>query len=108
MVPRFTFPYLCAKGEPESAIVQRPRILLADDDVSIRTAITRLLSELCDVVGHADDTATLLDSVPRLRPDVVVLDFSLPGGLTSMEVCRRLTTSSPAVAVVALTAYDDP
>ena len=92
-----------AAGSP-----QRPRVLLADDDVRVRIAVERLLSLSCDVVGSAPDSATLFDAVVELRPDVVLLDFSLPGGLTGIEVCRRLKTTAPEVRVVAFTAHDDP
>jgi len=86
----------------------RPRVLIADDDADIRAAITRLLSPQCDVVGCVADVASMLDAVVRLQPDVMLLDFSLPGGLTAFDVCRRLKITTPAVKVVALTAHDDP
>ena len=88
--------------------LQRPRVLLADDDARLRVAISRLLSLSCDVVGWAADSSTLFDVVLQLRPDVVVLDFSLPGGLNGIEVCRRLKTVAPEVGIVAFTASDGP
>lgn len=86
---------------------QRPRVLVADDDAGIRTAISRLLSVSCDVVGCAVDSATLLEATVRLRPDVVLLDFSLPGGLNGLEVCRRIKAIAPEVNVVAFTGTND-
>jgi CheY-like chemotaxis protein len=86
---------------------QRPRVLVADDDAGIRTAISRLLSASCDVVGCALDSATLLEATVRLRPDVVLLDFSLPGGLNGLEVCRRIKAMAPEVNVVAFTGTND-
>jgi CheY-like chemotaxis protein len=85
----------------------RPRVLLADDDAGICKAITRLLSPTCDVVGPAADSETLLEMVARERPDVVLLDFSLPGGASALEVCRRIKATTPEVQVVAFTANDD-
>ena len=88
-------------------MTRRPRILLADDDTGICKAITRLLASSCDVVGTVVDSGALLDEVARSRPDVVLLDFSLPGDLNVLEVCRRLKAATPQVHVVAFTANDD-
>ena len=85
----------------------RPQVLIADDDTAICTAVTRLLSPECEVVGRVVDTAALFDAVAQLRPDVVLLDFSLPGDLNGLDVCRRLKTTAPGVSVVAFTADDD-
>lgn len=86
---------------------QRPRVLVADDDAGVRTAISRLLSLSCDVVGCAFDSTTLLEATLRLRPDVVLLDFSLPGGVNGLEMCRRIKTIAPDVNVVAFTGTND-
>src|SRR5262245_24272954 len=58
---------------------QRPRVRLADDDSGMHTAISRLLSLSCDVVGSVANSASLFDAVAQLHPDVVLLDLSLPG-----------------------------
>jgi DNA-binding NarL/FixJ family response regulator len=60
------------------------------------------------VVGCVVDCAELFEATMRLRPDLVLLDFSLPGGLNGIEACRRLKAMAPDVDVVAFTAYDDP
>jgi two-component system response regulator NreC len=70
--------------------------------------VSQLLSGSCDVVGGVFDIPSLLDSTERLRPDVVLLDFSLPGGMKPLEVCRHLKTMAPEVNVVAFTVEDDP
>ena len=87
--------------------VQRPRVLIADDDAGMRTAVGRMLSPSCDVVAYAVDVATLFEATVQFRPDVVLLDFSLPGELNGLEACRRLRKMAPQVKVVALTAHDD-
>jgi DNA-binding NarL/FixJ family response regulator len=86
---------------------RRPRVLLADDDAGVRTAITRLLSPACEVVGDAADTGTALDAAFQLRPDVVLLDLSLPGASSGLDVCRRIKAIAPEVHVVIFTATDD-
>jgi two-component system, OmpR family, response regulator MprA len=85
----------------------RPLVLIADDDEAICTAVTRLLSPDCDVMGRVVDVAAVFEAVARRRPDVVLLDFSLPGELNGLDVCRRLKTMAPGVSVLAFTANDD-
>ena len=92
----------------DSPSLRRPRLLLADDDAMVCRAVSRLLSPWCDVVGVAPDSPTLFDTMLQLRPEIVLLDLSLPGGLTGIEVCRRLRTMAPEVRVVVFTAHDDP
>jgi DNA-binding NarL/FixJ family response regulator len=82
-------------------------VLIADDHAKMHSAVSRLLSPSCDVVGSAVDIATLFDGVVQLRPDVVLLDLSLRGEVSSLEACRRILTLAPAVRVLMLTAHDD-
>src|SRR5262245_1105578 len=82
----------------------RPRILIADDDPQVCKAVSRFLSSSCDVVGCVAEGASVCDATLTLRPDIVLLDFSLSGGL---EVCRRLASQAPAVSVVAFTGNND-
>ena len=59
------------------------------------------------MVATVVDTQTLLDEVARTRPDVVLLDFSLPGELNGLDVCQRIKATTPEVQVVVFTANDD-
>ena len=86
----------------------RPRVLLADDNAGVRDAISRLLSRTCDLVASVSDVPALFKAVVEFRPDVVLLDLSLPGALDGFQICRRLKTTTPEVNVVAFTAHDDP
>ena len=85
----------------------RPRVLLADDYPALITALTRLLTPSCDVVGHAADGAALLEAFADVRPDVVVVDVNLPG-LNGLEVCSRIRASTRNAAVVVISATTDP
>jgi DNA-binding NarL/FixJ family response regulator len=85
----------------------RPRIIIGDDNESVQAGISRMLSASCDVVGCAADTVTLFEAASRLRPDVVLLDFSLPGNVNALQVCRHIKATAPEVSVVAFTAHDD-
>ena len=87
--------------------VTRPRVLLADDHRMLRDAFVRLLEAECDVVGAVADGRAVLDEAPRLRPDVVVLDVSMPL-LNGLDAARQLKRAMPKVKVVFLTMNEDP
>ena len=80
------------------------RILLVDDHPLTRSALAGLLSQHgFDVVGEASDGEEAVESAARLRPDLILLDLSMPGvdGLTALP---RLRTAAPECEVVVLTA----
>src|SRR5215469_15099938 len=57
---------------------RRPRILLADDHTMLLDAFRRLLEPRCEIVGTAGDGHELIDLAAKARPDVIVLDISMP------------------------------
>ena len=84
----------------------KPRVLLADDHIARLESVSRLLADDFDVVGLAGDGRQALDLARRLRPDVVVLDVSMPelDGIQTLEQLRR---DGPETRVVFLTMHQD-
>ncbi|WP_034089500.1 response regulator transcription factor [Streptacidiphilus albus] len=84
------------------------RIVVADDQASVREGLVMLLGGLpdIDVVGDAADGLRALQLVAELRPDAILLDLRMPV-LDGIETTRRLTAEHPGVAVVVLTTYAD-
>ncbi len=84
------------------------RILLADDHGVLRAGLRALLDAEPDlqVVGEATDGQETLHLADELRPDVVLLDISMPGP-GGIEVTRQLEQSLPGVRVLILTAHED-
>jgi DNA-binding response OmpR family regulator len=84
---------------------RRPRILIAEDDESLR-ALIRLTIEVGDVEIRevADGEAALADAQDS-RPDLVLLDWSMPGR-SGLEVCRELRADArtSAATIVMITA----
>lgn len=77
------------------------------DDVPAMRLVVRAVLELEEglvVVGEAGDGRTALDELARLRPDVLVLDLSLPK-LDGLEVLEALPALSPTTRVVVFSAY---
>jgi DNA-binding NarL/FixJ family response regulator len=86
--------------------VNHPRVLLVDDnDVILRSSAATLARE-CEIVGAVKDGRSALDAVRALRPDVVVLDISMPG-MSGLEVAGRLRRDGSTVPIVFLTIHDD-
>ncbi|MEZ5397299.1 MAG: response regulator transcription factor [Bryobacterales bacterium] len=67
------------------------RVLLTDDHTLFRQGILNLLSQETDieVVGEAANGTESVDQVPKLRPDVVLMDIGMPG-LSSFEATRQI------------------
>jgi len=85
----------------------RPRVLLADDHTMLLDAFRRLLEPTCDVVGAVSDGRALLQAAPRLKPDVIVVDISMPL-LSGLDACRQLQPQLPQTRWVFLTVNEDP
>ena len=86
----------------------RPRVLLADDNAAVVRAVSRLLAPWCTIVGWVADGPALFDAVRELEPEVVLLDFSLAGEQSGLDICRGLKAMAPQVAIVAFTGLGDP
>jgi DNA-binding NarL/FixJ family response regulator len=84
------------------------RIVVADDQASVREGLVLLLDGLPDieVVGAAANGEQALDLVAAQQPDAILLDLHMPV-LDGIETTRRLTAEHPDVAVVVLTTFAD-
>jgi DNA-binding NarL/FixJ family response regulator len=84
------------------------RVLLADDHRLVREGLRRTLADAgLEVVGEAEDGEQAQQLTIRLRPDVVLMDVSMPGS-DGIAVTRRLRSRAPETRVVILTMHDDP
>ncbi|WP_432893722.1 response regulator [Kribbella sp. CA-245084] len=84
------------------------RVLIADDHAIVRTGLSQLLGTADDIelVGAAGDGAEAATMAAELRPDVVLMDLSMPGtdGISATE---RIVAASPEVHVLVLTSFSD-
>jgi DNA-binding NarL/FixJ family response regulator len=84
------------------------RILLADDHVTVRHGLKLLIEGQPDmnVVSEAGDGEATIQQAIALKPDVVVMDISMPG-MTGLVATRRLKQQQPETAIVTLTRHAD-
>lgn len=82
------------------------RVLLADDHTLLLGALEKLLSEECDVVGQVSDGRALVAAAEQLKPDVIVLDISMPL-LNGVEAARQIKQKLKTVKLVFLTMNED-
>jgi two-component system, NarL family, response regulator NreC len=86
----------------------RIRILLADDHAVVRQGFRMILGAQTDleIVGEAGNGREAVELAAKLRPDVVVMDVTMPE-LNGIEATRRLTAENPHIRVVALSMHKD-
>jgi len=84
------------------------RILLVDDHTLFRQGIKTMLSQESDleIVGEAANASEAVDCAATNRPDVVVMDISMPG-MSCFEATRQIRKARPETKVLFLTMYDD-
>ena len=86
--------------------MDRIRVLLADDHEAMLERVAGLLKTECDVVGTATDGQQALEAARDLKPDVLVLDISMPV-MSGIETARHLKKARIEVRIVFLTVHDD-
>jgi len=84
------------------------RVLVADDHMIVRTGIRHVLESEAgfEVVGEAATGAEALALAAKLKPDVVVLDISMPGE-SGLQLAARIRDSSPEPRVLILSMHDN-
>jgi DNA-binding response OmpR family regulator len=85
----------------------KPRIALVDDHTLLAEAFQKLLEPACEVVGTYSDPRAFLLDVARLKPDVVILDISMPL-LNGLDTARELRRLLPNTKIIFLTMNEDP
>jgi len=84
------------------------RVLIAEDDAAMRAALRALLSTdpAIEVVDAVADAGAAIAAAVRLRPDVCVVDVTMPGG-GGERATREIRAASPATRVLALSGHED-
>ena len=85
------------------------RVLIVDDHTLVRAGLSRLLQTFADVdvIAEASTADQAIDLAAIHRPDVVLLDLSLPGR-TGLDALSGIHAHSTAIRVVMMSMHDDP
>ena len=92
------------KGERRVSL----RIVLADDHRIIREGLSALLEKQTDVevIAEAEDGRTAVEVSRKLKPDVVIMDITMPD-LNGIEATRQIVKESSGIKVIALSMHSD-
>jgi DNA-binding NarL/FixJ family response regulator len=85
------------------------RVAIVDDHDLVREGIRALLEQdpLLEIVGETGDGQDAIRMAERLKPDVMLMDVYLPGGIGGLEATEAITASCPEVKVIILTQYEN-
>jgi DNA-binding NarL/FixJ family response regulator len=83
-----------------------PRVLIVDDNAATLARAHKQLAATCTVVGTASNGEAALDAAATHKPDVVVLDISMPG-MSGLEVAERLRAAGSTARLVFLTMHEE-
>jgi DNA-binding NarL/FixJ family response regulator len=90
-------------------VTRKARILLADDHALVREALRRAIESEPDmeVVGEAENVAATIAQVSAARPDLLLLDVTMPGG-GGIAALREIRKAGLPTRTLILTMHDDP
>lgn len=86
--------------------MNRKRVVLADDLVPMLNAIRALLQPFFDVVGIASDGRSAVEATLRLKPDLVILDVTMPM-MSGIQAAKELTRRRSRAKIVFLSVHED-
>ena len=86
--------------------MSRPRVLIADDHKIVVEGLKKMLLPDFDIAGAVEDGRELVTSAEKLRPDVIVVDISMPM-LNGIDAVRQIKKVNEAIKVVFLTMHLD-
>ncbi len=96
------------RSDSRAAQPVRRRVFFVDDHPLVRDWLASLVALESDleVCGHAEDAPSALIALPKARPDVVVVDLSLPRG-SGLELLKELRAQFPALRLLVLSMHDE-
>jgi DNA-binding NarL/FixJ family response regulator len=84
--------------------MKKPRVLLADDHSMVLAGLLKLVETEAEVVGTVEDGRALVAAAQALRPDIILLDISMPL-LNGLDAARQLTKLVPESKLIFLTMH---
>ena len=85
--------------------MSKPRVLLADDHTLMLGGLTKLLEPWCEIVGSVTDGRALVEAAAASRPDLAIVDISMPL-LNGIEAAQRVKEVSPETKLIFVSMHD--
>jgi len=105
--PQFTHDFTAPSDDSDGQVLpDAPKVLLVDDSETTLARAKSVLSARCVVVGTATNGHAALEAAATLKPDVVVLDISMPG-MNGFELATRLRAAGSTAQLVFLTVHEE-
>jgi DNA-binding NarL/FixJ family response regulator len=84
------------------------RILIADDHAMVRDGVRNLVNQISgvEIVGEAANGNQALELFEKLKPDMLIMDISMPD-MNGMDVSKNILLKNPTANIVILSMYDD-
>jgi len=86
--------------------MNRPRILIADDHRMFAQGLESLLQDECELLGTVGDGKALLHKAEQVKPDIIIVDISMPV-LNGFDAVRRLKKTGSQAKIIFLTMHGD-
>lgn len=86
--------------------MKRPRLVIADDHVLVIDGLRRILEPACEIVDVVEDGRKLLQLAEAAKPDIVLMDISMPS-MNGLEAARHLKQTLPSAKVIFVTMHAD-
>jgi len=87
--------------------MQSPTVVIADDHPILLAGLVKLLEPDHHVIGTATDGIAAIDAAARLRPDLLIIDISMPR-LNGLDAIRQVHAANPGIRIVVLTIHTGP
>jgi len=87
--------------------MDRPRVLLAEDNADTAERLRKLLRTEFDVIASVENGDALVDAAERLSPDVIVTDIAMPG-MDGIEAAVLIRRHDPNARIVFVTVHTEP
>jgi RNA polymerase sigma factor (sigma-70 family) len=91
----------------EGMTIKKPRLLMADDHSIMLAGLRKLVEGTCEVIGAVKDGRALVEAAEQLRPDLILVDISMPL-LNGMDAARQIKKSVPDAKLIFLTMHASP
>lgn len=91
---------------PRTKQMERMRLVIADDSPEMLDTVEQRLAPYYEIVGKAPDGLALIECARRLKPDLLVIDVSMPK-LSGIDALRQLRSLGVQIPAVILTNHDD-